>query len=133
MRIQRFEVPGRLPGLNEYTKACRSNPRAGARMKREAEEAVMWAAKAAGIVPARWPVTLRITWVEANTRRDKDNVRFAAKFVQDALVSLGILPNDGWRQIGGVPEEGEDVGGITDRYMVNAASPRVIVEIEESV
>ena len=30
-------IPGRLSGLNEYTKACRSNRYVGAKMKKENE------------------------------------------------------------------------------------------------
>ena len=117
---QVFEVPGRLPGLNEYTSACRSNPYAGAKLKREATEACMWAAKAAGIRPAAVPVDVHVTWVEPNTRRDKDNIRFGVKFVLDALVRLGVIPDDGWGQ----------VGSLSDSYMVNKYNPRVIVALE---
>lgn len=118
MRLS-FEVPRRLPGANEYTEACRKNARAGGRMKREATEAVAWAARAAGAHPMRCPVTVRITWVEPNMRRDKDNVRFAAKFVLDGLVTAGVMPGDGWKH----------VEMIEDRYLVNARNPRVVVEV----
>lgn len=117
---QVFEVPGRLPGLNEYTSACRTNPYAGAKLKREATEACMWAAKAAGVRSVAVPVDVHVTWVEPNTRRDKDNIRFAIKFVLDALVRLGVIPDDGWGQ----------VGSLSDSYMVNRSNPRVIVTLE---
>ena len=117
---QVFEVPGRLPGLNEYTSACRTNPYAGAKLKREATEACMWAAKAAGVRSVAVPVDVHVTWVEPNTRRDKDNIRFAINFVLDALVRLGVTPDDGWGQ----------VGSLSDSYMVNKSNPRVIVALE---
>ena len=35
-------IPGRLPGLNEYTKANRSSCMAGAEMKKQYEEVIGW-------------------------------------------------------------------------------------------
>ena len=35
-------IPGRLPGLNEYTNTCRTNPQKGNRMKQEAQTTIMW-------------------------------------------------------------------------------------------
>ena len=55
-------------------------------------------------------------------RRDIDNVRFAAKFVLDALVETGVIPNDTQRY----------VRSISDRFMVNPKEPRIIVEMEEA-
>ena len=118
---QTFEIPGRLPGCNEYQRECRRNPKAGARMKREVTEAVAWCAKAAGVRPMRPPVSVLITWVEPNMRRDKDNIRFAAKFVLDGLRDAGVIENDNWKW----------VAAIADRYQVNGDNPRVVVELEE--
>ena len=55
-------------------------------------------------------------------RRDKDNIRFAAKFILDALVEAGVIDNDNWAC----------VGSLSDDYLVNKANPRVIVELEEA-
>lgn len=118
--IQTFTIEGRLDGLNEYTSANRSNPYAGAKMKKENQEAVMWAIKAARLKPAG-AVDVRITWIEKDMRRDPDNIRFAAKFILDALVQAGIIPNDTQRYI----------RGIHDRFMVNKSNPRIVVELEE--
>lgn len=119
---QSFEIPGRLPGLNEYTAACRGNARAGGRMKREAQDAVMWAIKAAKIKPMAGKVNVTCIWVEKNMRRDKDNIRFGVKFVLDALVETGIIPNDNWTYI----------GDLVDRYWVHRENPRIIVVLEEA-
>lgn len=119
---QVFEIPGRLDGLNEYTRANRSNRYAGAQMKRENQDRATLALKLARINPYACPVRLSITWIEPNMRRDPDNIRFAAKFVLDALVEAGTIPNDTQRY----------VRGISDRFLVNASDPRVIVELEES-
>lgn len=117
---QTFEIPGRLPGLNEYTAACRHNARHGNKVKQEATEACERAIRASGVAPFRGKVDVHITWVEKDMRRDKDNVRFAAKFVLDALVSQGVIHDDGWKW----------VGRISDDYMVNKSEPRVVVTVE---
>lgn len=111
-------IPGRLPGLNEYVKAERGNRYAAAKMKRETEELIRWAARRQlrGIRFSR-PVRMRYHWYEPNTRRDKDNIAFARKFIQDALVGAGVLAGDGWEQI----------DGFTDRFFVDTNSPRVEV------
>lgn len=118
---QAFEIPGRLDGLNTYTSANRTNPYAGAKMKKSNQEAVMWAIKAAKLEPME-AVTVHITWIEPNMRRDPDNIRFGAKFILDALVQMGVIPNDTQKY----------VRGISDRFMVNKSNPRIIVELEEA-
>lgn len=118
---QKFAIPGKLPGLNEYTEKCRTNARSGGRMKRDAQDRVCWAIRMAKLVRMDGKVDVRIHWVEPNMRRDKDNIRFACKFVLDALVEMKIIANDGWK----------NVGDISDTYSVNAQQPRVIVELEE--
>ena len=90
-------------------------------MKREAQDAALWAIKAARLKPMG-KADVRFTWVEPDMRRDKDNVRFAAKFILDALVEAGVLANDGWKQ----------VGGLSDLFLVSKADPRVVVELEEA-
>ena len=50
-----------------------------------------------------------------------DNVAFARKFVQDALVRCGVLKNDGWAQ----------VENFTDAFSVDKKNPRVEVRFEE--
>lgn len=117
--IQRFEIPGRLPGMNEYVNANRTNPRAGARMKRDAQDAICWCIRGAGLKKVAGRVDVAVTWVEKDMRRDKDNIRAGLKFILDALVSMGILPDDNWTWI----------GEISDRFVVNKSDPRVIVEI----
>lgn len=124
-----FVVPGRLPGLNEYTTACRTNPHKGAKMKREAQERVEYAiihAQHRGELPRRFrpPIWIEYTFYEPNKRRDKDNIAsFAHKVIQDALVNLGLLDNDGWG----------DVQGWRDVFGVNGRSPRIEVLVKEPV
>lgn len=122
MGVILFAVPGRLPGLNEYTAACRDSKYGGNRMKAEAERRVILAAKAQlRGVRFQGPVVMHYTWVEPDRRRDKDNIAFAKKFVQDALVKCGVLKNDGWGEI----------DHFTDAFAVDRRAPRVEVRFEE--
>ena len=112
-----------MPGLNEYINAERTNKYKAAGMKRQAEQAVMCAAKRQlrGVKLTK-PVYMAYTWAEPNRRRDKDNISFARKFIQDALVKGKILKNDGWGEI----------AGFSDAFCVDKNSPHVTVEIYEA-
>ena len=113
-------VLGTLPGLNEYTDANRTDPRAGNRMKKKAQEQIEWsiASKIRQLTP---PIKISYLWVEQTKRRDLDNISFAQKFVQDALVNLKALPNDGWNEI----------QGFTHNFTVDKTNPRVEITIYE--
>ncbi len=118
----KFTIPGTLPGLNEYINAERTNKYKAAKIKKDTETTIMLAAKLAHPkLKIRNPVMLRYLWVEKTKRRDKDNICFAQKFVQDSLVKAGILLNDGW---------GEIINSYHD-YAIDSQNPRVEVIIEE--
>lgn len=116
-------INGKLASLNEYTRACRSNPIVGARMKKETEKII-----SAHIleqfkrVRFECAVELSFRWYEPNRKRDLDNVCFAKKFILDALVSNGIIVADSWK----------GVVGFTDKFFVDANNPRIEVDIEEA-
>jgi Holliday junction resolvase RusA-like endonuclease len=118
-----FTIKGQLPNLNEYTRACRTNRYAGAKMKVDAEEII-----SAHIleqlkgVHFEGTVKLSFKWYEPNRKRDLDNVCFAKKFILDALVSNGTIVADGWK----------GVVGFTDKFFVDANNPRIEVDIEEA-
>lgn len=115
-------IPGVLPNLNDYIAAERRHRQQGAKLKRQAEQVVLLAARKLGRVRFTGPVVMGYTWYEPNRRRDKDNVSsFGRKVIQDALVRAGILPNDGWANI----------EGFSDRFEVDRKHPRVEVEISE--
>ena len=119
-----FTIPGRLPCLNDYIKIERGGGgRYGAaRAKKEIQDMIQWAIKGSALraMKLEGPVTIHYLWIEKDRRRDKDNIAFAKKFVQDALVGAGVLENDGWRH----------VEGFTDSFAVDAKNPRVEVTIE---
>ncbi len=118
-----LSIPGRLPGLNEYTDTCRTNPRAGAKMKRQAQETAGWYITAQlRKQQFEKPVFLLFTFYEQDRRRDRDNVSsFARKVIQDALVQCGVLHDDGW----------DYVTGYLDQFKVDKKSPRIVVEFIE--
>ena len=75
-------IEGSLVGLNEYTKACRSNKFAGAEMKKKAERYITHYIKMQlKDVSIKGTVKLAFRWYEANKRRDLDNICFAKKFI----------------------------------------------------
>jgi Holliday junction resolvase RusA-like endonuclease len=113
-------IPGRLPGLNEYTKACRSNRYAGAKMKERAENIIQLEIKRQIKVKHIGPVTLNFNWYEPNKRRDYDNIAFAKKFILDSLQACETLQGDGWKYI----------RGFSDKFYVDKKNPRIEVEIE---
>ena len=121
---KKFVIKGRLWGLNEYTNACKSKygKYSASTYKREVEETIGWCIRS---YIGNWHtdkiVYLKYKWVEPNTRRDLDNVAFAKKFIQDALVKQGVIPNDGWRNI----------LGFEDSFAVEKNNPRIEVEIIE--
>ena len=115
----RFIISGRLPSLNDYTKANRGNKYAGNTLKQDTQQLI-------SLYIPKWvtiekPVTIEFRWYEQNTKRDLDNVAFAKKFILDALVNKGILVDDGWKQ----------VVGFSDEFYVDKKNPRIEVDIHE--
>lgn len=100
---QYLEIPFRLPSLNEVNAANRNNRFAGAKLKRETDEALALVIKAAHLKPVQLPCIVHMTFEEPNRRRDVDNVESAKKFILDALVKSGVLQNDTPRYVVGSP------------------------------
>lgn len=115
-----FTVPGTLPSLNDYTRACRTDARVGARLKRDVENVVRIYARGHRPPVFAGPVFVTFAWHEPHRRRDADNVAFAKKFILDALVAVGVLPDDGRRY----------VAGFADEFHLDRSDPRVVVTIE---
>lgn len=116
-------IPGKLPGLNDYIAAERTNRHKGAKMKadsgRRVEDAIL---ECMSDVRIEKPVEMHYTWYEPNKRRDHDNVSsFGRKVIQDALVNAAVLKDDGWKH----------VVGFSDRFEVDKENPRIEVLIKE--
>ena len=114
-------IRGTLPNLNDHIKALSANRHKGGQLKHNTDEAIMWQLKGQ-IRKLKPPVVMHYLWVEPNRDRDKDNIAFAKKYIQDALVKLGALDNDGWAHI----------AGFTDDFAVDRKNPRIEIEIEEA-
>ena len=113
------EIPLKLPSLNDYINACRTNRFKAAKMKANYEDDI-------GMFLARLPrfekpVTIEFHWVEGSKRRDLDNVCFAKKFILDALVKCGKLKDDNRRC----------VTGFVDRFSYGQET-KVILTIREA-
>lgn len=113
-------IQGKLAGLNDYTRACRSNRYIGAKMKADAESKITACIKQQiPNVHFDGTVELKFRWYEPNKKRDLDNVCFAKKFILDALVSNRTIVADGWK----------GVIGFTDEFFIDSQNPRIEVEI----
>lgn len=116
-------IPFALPGLNDYIEAERAHRQKGAALKRQCQRDIAAALRRQVRGPLREPVVMRYTWVEKDRRRDKDNISsFGRKIIQDTLVRMKALRNDGWANI----------DGFSDEFRVDKRNPRVEIEIEEA-
>ena len=100
---QYLEIPFRLPSLNEVNAQNRANRFAGAKLKRETDDALAMVIRAAKLKPVAYPCIVHMLFEEPNKRRDVDNVESAKKFILDAFVKSGILVNDNPRYVVGAP------------------------------
>lgn len=118
----KFTIKGKLPNLNDYITECRGNKYSANKMKASVENVIVFYIKLAKLRPVtNYPVKLKITWYEENMRRDIDNVTFATKFIQDAMVKAGIITNDGQKQINALEHE----------VLIDRKNPRIEIEIIE--
>ena len=85
------EIPFKLPSLNEYIRACRTNPFMAAKFKRDVEDSL---APYISLLPVFSRVRIHFHWIEDNKRRDLDNICAAKKFILDALVKYERLSDD---------------------------------------
>lgn len=122
--MQSFIIPGRLANLNDYQYACRSHYMVGNKMKKTEQAKVKQAIICANLKKVEnYPIKIKYHFYEENRKRDLDNVAaMAHKFVQDSLVDLEILENDGWKQ----------VKGFEDVFNIDKENPHIIVEIYEN-
>jgi Holliday junction resolvase RusA-like endonuclease len=117
----KFDIEGRLPGLNEMIDAAKKGKgkyQPYSMMKQTYTDMVAWLAKK---LPKYEQVNITITWYEPNEKRDPDNIMAGAKFILDGLVKAGTIPNDTRRYI----------KSITHIPELDRDNPRVEVEIQE--
>jgi len=115
----KFDIPGKLPGLNEIIKAAKmgkGNYQPYANMKREYGDMIGWLAKK---LPPYNVVAITIKWYEPDSRRDIDNIAAGTKFIMDALVHAGTIKDDSQKY----------VKSISHEFYVDRENARVEVEI----
>lgn len=114
----KIEIPMKLPSLNQYINECRKNRYAGANMKINVENDIIYFINK--LPRYEKPIKIHFHWIEENKKRDLDNVCFAKKFILDSMVKAGKLKNDNRNY----------VKGFTDTFEYGETS-KVILEIEE--
>ena len=91
----RFTIPGRLPAFNEIINTARHNRYVSAKQMEDWKGYCMAYIKLAKLPRISGPVAIHFKWFEPNNRKDIGNVRVGEKFISDALVMAGVMPNDG--------------------------------------
>ena len=120
--MHKLTIWHRLAGLNEYTRANRTNAHVGASMKRTNEELIIPYIRRDLKGVHFDKVDIDITWYEPTKRRDPDNIFFAIKFILDALVKCDVIDDDSQKHI----------GEITNRVATeHPKSPRIEVLLKE--
>lgn len=118
----RLVIPGKLPCHNDYIRENRYNRYNGAKMKFSTEQIIIgYILEQIRLRKAKSPLAFVFRWYEPDARRDPDGVRFAEKFIFDALVERGII-------------EGDSQKYITQTFHwleIDRTNPRVEVEIYE--
>ena len=116
----KFVLQGEYCTLNEYSEAERTHYRYGASIKKaETNRAVLELEAQNPEFVSSKPCVFKFTWYRKNRRSDPDNICFAKKFLLDALQEVGIIDNDGWK----------NVSGFVDEFYVDKDNPRVEIEL----
>lgn len=106
-KIAEFTIYGKMASLNEYINVCRRNVYAANTFKHTQQSMVKKSIIGISPIPEdAYPVYLKYTYWEQNSRRDLDNISsIVHKFTQDALVESGIMRNDTAKEICGFSDD----------------------------
>lgn len=91
-----YVIEGKFATLNEHDNANRRNRFLGAKLKHEMTEMVAWQLKGKPAIIS--PCLLHFNW-RYSSRADFDNIAFAKKYVQDGMVTAGILVDDNQKHV----------------------------------
>lgn len=114
-------IDGRLPDLNTSLSAAAKHRLGWNRLKQATQNDLKWA-----IIPQlkgvnfNKSVFIEYHWYERDKRRDKSNIAFAKKFIEDVLIDLNIIVNDNW----------EYMQGFSDYFYVDKKNPRIEIIIK---
>ncbi|MDE5620326.1 MAG: RusA family crossover junction endodeoxyribonuclease [Ruminococcus sp.] len=101
--INGFTIHAKLPSLNEVIRKNRESKFCGNTYKKNTEKIISRYIKKAletgELKPVSEPCTVRIDWYEKDKRRDVDNIQSSQKFILDALVNNGVLPDDNRKHV----------------------------------
>lgn len=100
MKKGTIEIPMKLPSINEYIEACKIQKgkwNKGNQMKQDSQKEMIPYFK--DLPNYTDPIVLDFTWVEKDRRRDLDNICWAKKFILDALVQAGKIPDDSQKYV----------------------------------
>lgn len=113
-----FTIPHPLVGMNEYTNINRWNRYSGAKMKKDQTALCSY------YIPKLkldYPVQITYIWTVKTLANDLGNVSVGNKFIEDAMVNKGFIPDDNLNWIKRIVHEykkgkNEKVEVIVRRY-----------------
>jgi len=126
--MAKFTIKGRLPSANELLRwdriVGRNGPGKfyGSKKRRGLKLVVAGYIWEANFPKFSGPVDISILWVEANARRDYDNIASGIKFILDALVATEKIGGDSRKWI---PQP------VQHHFHVDKVDPRIEVTINE--
>ena len=105
----KMKIPIELPDQNQIIKMTNVRGRYSAysRHKKVLTEQIGYIARRVTDGVVKYPVECAIRWFCPNRRKDPDNIAGGKKFILDALTSVDIIENDGWKQIAGFEDSFE--------------------------
>lgn len=131
-RIQKFVIPGRFPGLNDFfglvfAEMQKTRSRYTAQeifnfTKKKYENIVITSAIAANVKPMVEKCSVVILWYEPNGMRDEDNVIFGKKLIMDGLKQGRFIKDDRRKFVG---------NGWADNVFIDKKNPRIEVYLME--
>lgn len=93
-----FTVHAKLPSLNDVIDKDRTCRYAGASYRREVEKLIaryiVKSLESGELRPVSTQCAVHFLWHEKNSRRNVDDIQSAQKFILDAMVRCGIIPDD---------------------------------------
>ena len=123
MNYQLLTIKGSLTALNEYTNENRKHWSKGNENKTADTELVRYLCKQQKLKPMGTTPFILYRWICKDKKKDKDNIAFAKKFINDGLQEAKILDGDGWKHI----------GEWKDEFEIDPVNPRIEVYIYEPI